>query len=76
MSTPTPESETTGTPTDPLLSVTESAAYLSVSRSYVEKLIYVTKTLPAVRIANGVGRGPLRIRQSSLDALMEPVTAP
>ena len=58
---------------DPLLTIEESAAYLSVSRSTIQKLIYTTRTLPAVRIP-GPGRSIVRVRRSALDALLVPVT--
>lgn len=57
-----------------LLNISDAAAYLSVSRSFIEKAIYTDGTLPALRIVGA--RRMVRIRRADLDALLEPVVNP
>lgn len=69
----TPSPGVVSDPTELLLSISDAAAYLSVSRKFLERLIYTERTLPAVRVS---GTRMMRVRRSDLDALLEPVVNP
>lgn len=75
MTTPSPD--TAGTPAadqaapdtgDRLLTLNEAADYLAVSRSFIKKCIYETRTLPAVRIGSMT-----RVWLSDVRAMITPV---